>query len=249
LLHSDTTKIEYIELELGLTKYSVKSFRKNLDDGIWLYCPGNKADTGHCLSNYELRGNYIRGLKNGEFIIKNSTSTFNDYFKLNYKDGLLDGQVVNYVGDRKSFEGFYKNGMMDGLFINFVSTSIDNRIESFQYYSEDSLMSWTIFSAEGKLKSQGVCSNLKSDCKCLFYDLKGNIVSIGYFKKRSLNRVQFIDPIHGVFKELEGEFFQQEAYQFSSRILRIIGFSKIKLVNGFIREYKDGVLINEKTVE
>lgn len=93
----------------------------------------------------------------------------------NYKNGLLDGELINFYPSGKVAEkSFYKNGLKNGVSEKFTSAGI--LIESVEYINDKENGKAKYFDLKGNLKESGIYKKGKRVGKWEFY-LDGEIVS------------------------------------------------------------------------
>jgi antitoxin component YwqK of YwqJK toxin-antitoxin module len=145
---------EYLNNKLHGRKIFVDS--KNVTDCFYV----NGKLNGPWISSNNItglteKGNYLNNKKEGTWEVEKIVSVnkksvkVSPVQKLNYKNGTLHGECIEYVGGNVRGVSFYKDGLRHGEFTLYYG---DGQIEVKAVYRNNKVISWNKYGPDGVLK-------------------------------------------------------------------------------------------------
>lgn len=250
VFEKDTNLYTYANLTLGDIQFSEVVFKNVEKDGKWKFFSTNKSQNNSFLDFLKLEGNFKNNKKHGQFKYYISGSAISNESPvlstiISYKNGLLDGYFCMFLPDgSKLYDGTYSKGQKNGYFTSFYRSK-DHNIESIKYFWKDTLLQWSKYNKDGLLKYSGYGneSNLEGEFT-INYD-NGVLYQKGLFEKGALIKYWIYDTEGYLMKEAEGQFFQIRSRNNMDNSFQANGFKDIKIENGIIKKYQNGVLKEE----
>lgn len=137
-----------------------KDFKDSLNDGTWKYYKTSDSSKKNIEDYLEIEGTFKNKKRDGTFtyyrvVGKGGKTKKITELILNYKKGVLHGEVINFSSsDRTYFKGNYNDGKKDGFFLLYYPHGF-NIIQKVEYYDKGELQQWVEYNKNGTIRKQG----------------------------------------------------------------------------------------------